>query len=210
MSSDLKENIFTPFFTTKEIGKGTGLGLSVVYGIVPQDGGEVSLDSGIGKGTTFEILLPVVQEISEPVAPGEAFSRYEQESDQKPLKQQHFLIVDDDPTELRLPVMALEKLGYTVTTVNSSLQALDLFRSHPQQFDLVITDLTMPEMTGIEMCREVGSIRPDIPLILCIEGDETVETRTVEELGIRKFLRKPLTVRQLMQTIREVLSTSLS
>ena len=101
--------------------------------------------------------------------------------------------------------MALKKLGHTVTTVNSSEKALDLFRENPQQFDLVITDLTMPEVTGIEICREVANTRPDLPLILCIEAGEAVDARTAEGLGIRRFLRKPLTIRQLVQTLQEIL-----
>lgn len=100
---------------------------------------------------------------------------------------------------------ALKKLGYTVTTVSSIIRALELFRSDPQQFDLLIIELTMPEMSGTEICREVGSIRPDIPLMLCIQGGEIVDPRTAGELGIKKFLRKPLVIRQLIEAIREVL-----
>jgi CheY-like chemotaxis protein len=205
MSSDVKDRIFDPFFTTKEVGRGAGLGLSVVHGIIQQCGGRITVDSEIGKGTTFEILFPGVQETAQPEMPVGISSEQDREVSWKSLEKQHILIVADDPKGLRLPLMALEKLGYTITVVYKGSEALRRFRTDPQQFDLVLTDLTMSEMSGIQICQEIVNIRPDVPLIVCIEAHEFIESKMAENIGIAKFFRKPLKVRQLIQTIREVL-----
>jgi PAS domain S-box-containing protein len=205
MSPDVKNRIFDPFFTTKEVGKGTGLGLSVVHGIIQQHGGKIRVESELGKGTTFEIAFPVVQESTQSKTVEETPSAQPQKDHRKLGEGKHILIVDNDPESLKLPIMALKKLNYRVTVISESREALNRIRTDSQQFDVVITALTMPEMTGTDLCREAMRIRPDIPLILCTEAYESVETRTAEEVGIVRFLQKPLKIRQLTQTLREVL-----
>ncbi|MBW2055818.1 MAG: response regulator, partial [Deltaproteobacteria bacterium] len=158
INPELENRIFDPYFTTKEIGKGTGMGLSVVHGIVKSHRGLILVDSELGTGTTFSIFFPVVQE--------EAV--IETETDEKlPTGSESILFVDDEESMVYNGQNRLERLGYQVETRMSPVEALESFRANPDQFDLVITDMTMPQMTGDQLVKEILKIRPDVPTILC-------------------------------------------
>ena len=158
MDKETLERVFEPYFTTKEFGKGTGIGLSVVHGIVERHGGVISVESEEGKGTAFTILLPAYQ------------GRMEQEPEEGtalPRGNERVLFVDDEPIILKLGKQRLERLGYTVHGVTDPLEALEMFKADPDAFDLVITDMAMPHMTGDQLVSEILAIRPGIPTMLC-------------------------------------------
>ncbi|MEI7638607.1 MAG: PAS domain S-box protein, partial [Syntrophus sp. (in: bacteria)] len=188
--------IFDPFFTTKDKGEGTGLGLSVVYGIVKSHDGVVNVYSEPGKGATFNVYLP-----------GIAHSGVMSGDMVKPLVggTERILFVDDEHALVNMGRQMLSSLGYDVTGVTSSTEALVLLRSEPARFDLVITDMTMPKMTGIDLSREIMKIRPDIPIILCSGLSEPDTEDQAKLLGIRAYCLKPLTKRHLSRAIRESL-----
>jgi PAS domain S-box-containing protein len=190
--------IFEPYFTTKDIGKGTGMGLSIVHGIVKSYGGDVTVESEAGIGTSFHVYLPLVEgdeDILETV----------KELGQLPTGTERILFVDDEKGGIDAIQPMLEKLGYKVTARTSSIEALEAFRNNPQRFDLVITDMTMPNMTGKDLAKELMSIRPDVPIILCTGFSEKIDERRAEEMGIRAYVMKPIAMRQIANTIREVL-----
>jgi nitrogen-specific signal transduction histidine kinase len=158
MSPEVIGRIFDPFFTTKQRDEGTGMGLSVVHGIANSHGGAITVQSQLGKGATFKIYLPVIgREIK---ASGKA-------KEQIPHGRENILFIDDEVSLVDIGQQVLERLGYKVVTRTSSVEALELFQAKPDTFDLVITDMTMPNMTGAKLAREMMSIRPDIPVILC-------------------------------------------
>ncbi len=197
MSAEVQERIFNPYFTTKEAGKGTGLGLAVVYGIVQECGGGIVVDSEPGQGTTFTVYFPATdQEESLPL---------ETERDLLPLGQERILFVDDERPITELVKQYLDRLGYVVTTRQSSPEALELFRGDPRAFDLVVTDMTMPAMTGDELAEELLAIRPDLPIILCTGYSHRISEAKAREIGIRAFLMKPLTQQELARTVRRIL-----
>ncbi|WP_246014603.1 hybrid sensor histidine kinase/response regulator [Geomonas oryzae] len=197
IESRILERIFDPYFTTKPAGQGTGLGLAVVQGIVKNHGGAISVHSEVGAGTCFEILLPVV--VDEIV-------REEDVPEQMLQGRERILFVDDEESLTVLGRGILENLGYSVVTALSGMAALDLFRSNPAAFDLVITDLTMPGLSGKALAREITALRPGIPIILCTGFKETFEEAD-REVGIRACLMKPYTMKVLGHTIRQVLDT---
>jgi len=199
MSRDVIARIFDPFFTTKALGEGTGLGLSVVHGIVSSYGGAVTVQSEPGKGSTFSVYLPRIQ-----MAPGKP---PEEGSCLLPTGEERVLFVDDERLLAELGTKMLTPLGYQVTTATNSREALDRFRSDPSAFDLVITDHTMPGMTGAELAREVLHVRPDMPIILCTGFSENITEEKAGAIGIRKLLMKPLALRELAETIRKVLGS---
>ena len=197
MDNELKQKIFDPFFTTKEKGKGTGMGLSVVHGIVNAMGGAIQVYSEPGKGTQFHVYLPVEKSLSE-----------EQVTNSKAEIQggtEQILLVDDEEAILTMEKQMLERLGYQVTSRTSSLEALDAFRANPDKFDLVITDMTMPNMPGDKLSAELTKIRPDIPILLCTGFSETMSEEKATSLGIMGFLLKPIIMKDLAQKIRAVL-----
>jgi len=196
MTPETMERIFDPYFTTKDTGEGTGLGLSVAHGIVKAHGGAITVYSELGKGTTFHVHLPVILELE----------REEKESEEPiPTGSESILFIDDEEMLLEIGSQILEQLGYEVVTKKSSLQALDLFRAEPGKFDLVITDMTMPHMTGDKLSRELMKIRPHIPVILCTGHSTLVLEEKAKDLGIRAFVMKPLVMRNLAETVRKVL-----
>jgi CheY-like chemotaxis protein len=199
MDKNLTDKIFDPFFTTKEIGKGTGMGLSVVHGIVTAMGGAIQVYSEPGKGTEFQVFLPVVKTLSEK----QATNSHAQAQIQGGTEQ--ILLVDDEEAILSMEKRMLERLGYQVTSRFSSLEALEAFRTNPDKFDLVITDMAMPNMAGDKLSAELTKIRPDIPVLLCTGFSETMSEEKAAALGIKGFIFKPIVMKDLAQKIREVL-----
>ena len=197
MTPEVMERIFEPYFTTKELGRGTGLGLSVVHGIVKSHGGAIICKSASGEGTTFDIYLPeLVLETKAPESTKE---------ESLPRGTERILYIDDEPALANLAEKMLSKLGYDVTTLTSSLEALNIFKSRADKFDLVITDMTMPGMTGDTLAQKLMEIRPDIPVILCTGYSEHVSGEGAKKIGIRKFVMKPLEMKVLAKAIRKVL-----
>ena len=197
MTSEIMERIFDPYFTTKDTGEGTGLGLSVAQGIVKAHGGTITVYSEPGIGTTFHVYLPVIQEAE----------RAEKEESEAPLPtgNERILFIDDEQVLVEIGSQMLERLGYEVVTKRSSVQALELFRAEPDRFDLVITDMTMPEMTGDKLAQKFMKIRPDIPVILCTGHSKQISEQKAKEIGIRAFIMKPILRRTIAETIREAL-----
>ncbi|MBN1103634.1 MAG: PAS domain S-box protein [Deltaproteobacteria bacterium] len=197
MVPETLERIFEPYFTTKDKGKGTGLGLSVVHGIVKAHGGAVMVESEPGKGTTVSVYFPRIghrppaleQDLTEPL----------------PTCRERILFVDDEPELVNMTREMLQPLGYEVFSTTSSVEALRLFREQPDRFDLVITDLTMPHMTGDRLARRMLRIRPDIPIILCTGYSEILTEDKAREMGIQEFVMKPLIRNDLALNIRKVL-----
>ena len=197
---EVLERIFDPFFTTKQQGEGTGLGLSVAHGIIKSHGGYVTVESKPGKGTVFQIYLPTVK--------GQKLSKDEAALAETGGKE-CILIVDDEDILIELNKQRLSKLGYDVVATTSSTEALEYFRKEPDRFDLVITDHTMPNLTGMDLAAELLKIRATIPIILCTGHSETVSPEQAKESGIRAFLMKPLAKQELATAIRRVLNTKM-
>ncbi len=197
MPPDLIKKIFDPYFTTKEQGKGTGLGLAVVHGIVKEHKGDIKVVSEIGKGSTFNIYLPLMEKPDQ----------LHISSKPKEVEKGHerILLVDDEKPIAKLGKQMLERLGYTVTIRSNSLDALDLFKAKPQSFDLIISDVSMPNMSGDELVTKMKHIRSDVPVILCTGFSERIKDRNINELGINGILMKPIIKSDLAQTVRKVL-----
>lgn len=193
----VKDKIFEPYFTTKEQGKGTGLGLAVVYGIVKEYHGDIKVYSEVGKGTTFNVYLPIMEKPTEAVTVSQA-ERYETGSER-------ILLVDDEEPITRLEKQMLERLGYHVTSRINSVEALEAFKANPDAFDLVLTDMTMPNMTGDQLARELISIKPDIPIIICTGFSEKISQKRAKDFGIKGFLMKPIIKSEMAHVIRKVL-----
>jgi CheY-like chemotaxis protein len=201
MSPDVLERMFDPFFTTKPIGEGSGMGLSVVHGIVANHGGALMVDSVVGKGTKIEVYLPT---IPTPVCDGDG------DQGPIPLGKETILFVDDEETIVWLGKELLTQLGYTVEVQTNSVEALNVFRQDPQRFDLVITDQTMPGLTGEALSRELLRIRPELPIILCTGFSHIMTAEKAKALGIQAYLMKPLAIRDLASIVRHVLDKTLS
>ena len=198
MSPDIVQRIFEPFFTTKGVGEGTGMGLPVVYGVVKSLNGTIAVESEPGVGSTFRIFLPVARTDEKPEDSGVQVT---------PKGTEHILFVDDEEFLTEWGQAALERLGYTVTALTDSTQALNLFSSDPSRFDLVIVDQTMPKLTGLHLARKLLTIRNNIPIILCTGHSDSVSPEKAKEAGIREFLMKPLGKQALAQLIRRLLDT---
>ncbi|RLB99814.1 MAG: hybrid sensor histidine kinase/response regulator [Deltaproteobacteria bacterium] len=197
MTDEVMERIFDPYFTTKEQNKGTGLGLSVVHGIIKSYGGHISVYSKPGQGAAFHICLPLIE--AKP-AEQERLS-----DDPIPRGQEHILLLDDEEQIVQMEAYMLERLGYKITRMTASPEALKAFRAAPENFDLVITDMTMPSMTGLELSREVIRIRPDMPIILLSGFSDLITEESVKAAGIREYAEKPVTRGSLAKMIRRVL-----
>ncbi|MBM9520967.1 PAS domain S-box protein [Desulforhopalus vacuolatus] len=190
------DRIFDPYFTTKEIGKGSGMGLSIVHGIVKNHNGIISVESVPGKGTTFTILFPVINE--------------------KPIMEikktegilygtEIILFVDDEQTITEMMQKVLERLGYRVETTMNPIEAIEMFQSKPDMFDLVISDMTMPQMTGSKLSKKLKEIRSDIPIIICTGHSSLINEEKAKELEIAAYVMKPVSMLEIAKTIREVL-----
>ena len=196
MTSEVLEKIFDPYFTTKEKGEGTGIGLSVVHGIVKECGGAITVYSEPGAGTTFNVFLPIIETKAEP-----------QIATQKPLPTgtERVLFVDDEETLVEVARQILERLGYKVVTRTSGIEALEFFKAQPDNFDLIITDMTMPKMTGDKLARELIKIRSDIPIIICTGYSARISEESAKKMGIKAFVMKPILERAMAETVRSVL-----
>jgi PAS domain S-box-containing protein len=196
--ADIIGSIFEPFFTTKELDKGTGMGLSVVHGIVKSLKGDIKVNSQPGQGTVFYVLLPRVQD-----APPDLHA-----IDQTmPKGTGSVLLVDDEALLLDVELQTLNTLGYSVKAMRSPLKALEIFKKNPANFDVVITDQTMPQLTGYELAQRLLQVRPDIPIILCTGYSDTVTEELALGIGIKAFIIKPLNRVILAETIRRVLDS---
>lgn len=189
--------IFDPFFTTKEVGKGSGMGLSIVHGIIKSCGGSISIESEPGKGTTASLFFPVVE--------GETDLDPKPVVQESPTGSERILFIDDEKSIVDMARGILVRLGYQVETKISPIEALELFRSKPDHFDLVITDMAMPNMTGDILVKKILTIRPDIPTILCTGFSERISEETANGVGIKAFLSKPLIMHEFAVTVRKVL-----
>lgn len=196
ISPDIQNLIFEPYFTTKGPSEGTGMGLATVYGIVKSIGGSITFDSKPGQGSVFTLIFPACEETAEePVDVQE----------KPPGGHERILIVDDETAIVKVLGETLEFLGYKPTIQTDSTKALDLFRSCPDQFDLVLTDMTMPGITGDLLAQKIMEIRPDIPVVLCTGYSRKITEVQARALGLRAFLYKPVTIKDLAHTLREIL-----
>jgi signal transduction histidine kinase/CheY-like chemotaxis protein len=198
IAPEILPRIFDPFFTTKDKGEGTGMGLAVVHGIVRGHQGTVLVDSLPGQGSTFNVYLPRL----EPLAAGK-----DETGPGKTLvgRRERILFVDDEEPLVELATQVLTRLGYEVVGRTSSPAALDLFRENPDRFDLVITDYTMPRMTGADLAREILALRPSLPVILCTGYSEDMTPDLAADIGVRTYLNKPVPLAELSQAIRRIL-----
>ena len=196
ISPEIRNRIFEPFFTTKNLGEGTGMGLSVVHGIIANHDGTITVESRMGQGTTFIILLPRTDAIVEAEL---------HRSMPIQRRQARILFVDDEESLTQLGQKVLKELGYEAITCKNSLEALDAFRADPLHYDLVITDQTMPNLTGDALARELLGIRPELPIILCTGFSYNMTPEKALSMGIRAYLRKPILTHELAQTIHQIL-----
>ncbi len=196
IDSKIIDSIFEPYFTTKGLGKGTGMGLAMVQGIVETYGGKIYVQSQVGQGASFKVLLPVTRKrrVNHFCAPQDL-----------PTGTEHILFVDDEAPIAEMGRQVLERLGYTVTIRTSSLEALALFKSKMNTFDLVVTDMTMPNMTGDELAKEIMLIRSGFPVVLCTGYSNKISDDIARQIGVKAFAYKPIVKAELAKTVRKVL-----
>jgi PAS domain S-box-containing protein len=190
------KRIFEPYFTTKKTGEGTGMGLAVIHGIVKGYGGDISVYSEPGKGTTFHVFLPLIQEKAENVVQGTGIA---------PGGTERILLVDDEEYLIKVGTQMLERLGYEVVAESNALKALEQVKKDPLGFDLIISDITMPNMTGIQLTKELKSLSPDLPVILCSGFSTAVTGDELKKLGVKEFVMKPIIKNDLARVIRKAL-----
>jgi PAS domain S-box-containing protein len=197
IEKETMKKIFDPYFTTKATGKGTGLGLSVVQGIVKRCHGDICIYSDPGKGTQIQVYLPIVDREAELIRTDH--------SDTIQGGTEKILLVDDEIIIARTEQQLLERLGYRVTIRTGSIDALEAFKANPDKFDLVVTDMNMPNMTGVQLTGEIKKIRPEIPIILCTGYSYQINEEKSKALGIQGFIMKPVMMREIAELIRNVL-----
>jgi PAS domain S-box-containing protein len=192
-------HIFNPYFTTKEKGEGTGLGLAVVQGIIKSLHGAIIVETDVGKGTTFHVYLPTIKR---------ELAKEEEMPKPLPMGYERILFVDDEQPLAEIGKQMLERLGYKVDTRTSSIEALNLFKADPNRFDLVITDIVMPNLTGDKLADKLMGIRPNIPIVLCTGYSEKFTRKHASEMGVNTFLMKPLVMKDLAGTVRQALTAN--
>ena len=202
MEEQTVERIFEPYYTTREQGEGTGLGLAVIHGIIQEHKGFIKVVSRLGKGSSFFIYLPLtegkVKKVEQP--------HHSPQTSALANKHKHILVVDDEELLVRINKKRLEGEGYQVTAIADSKEALAVFTHNKDTFDLLITDQTMPGMTGAELAKQVLSMRPDFPIIMCTGHSDTFHEADAQELGISQYIYKPLKGDELLQATKEVLA----
>jgi nitrogen-specific signal transduction histidine kinase len=196
----IMDRIFDPFFTTKEHTEGTGMGLSVAHGIIKSHGGLIDVESQVGRGTTFHIYLPKIMPRAK---------AHHQSALPLPSGSERVLLVDDETMLVDMGRQVLTRLGYQVTACTNSVEALQHFQNDPAAFDLVITDMTMPHLTGKELATALLKIKPALPIILCTGFSETITEETAKRIGIKAFILKPIVMSDLAETMRKVLDSPL-
>jgi CheY-like chemotaxis protein len=201
MTPSVLEKIFEPYFTTKPQDKGSGLGLAVVYGIVKEHGGHINVYSEVGKGSTFNVYLPLAEKAPERLTTKKAETS-------RATGHEHILLVDDEAVIVELERRMLERLGYRVTSCPNGTEALAVFNENPKSFDLVITDLNMPNITGDRLAGEMMAIRPEIPVIICTGFSEKIGSAEAQAIGVKDFLMKPVAVSELSEKVRKALDES--
>jgi PAS domain S-box-containing protein len=200
IEKEVIDRVFEPYYTTKGKSGGTGMGLAVVHGIVKSHGGIITVYSKPGKGSTFNVFLPRIE-------PVEAAEETEIRVGKIPTGKEHILFIDDEPAIVDIAKGMLEHLGYTVEARTSAIEALAAFKVLSDKFDLIISDMTMPKMTGDELARELMAIRPDIPIMLCTGFSEHINEEKAKAIGIQKFVMKPFILREMAESIRQVLDS---
>jgi len=197
----IMDQIFDPYFTTKDVGKGTGIGLAVAHGIVQRHHGAITVESRPGKGAAFIVFFPIFTGDIQPQPRAQRTL---------PSGAERILFVDDELCLLKLGKKRLEKLGYDVAGATDPEEALDIFQSDPDRFDLVISDMAMPKMTGDQLARAILNIRPDMPVMLCTGYSEKMSEKTALEMGIRSFVMKPLDMKAFALSVRHALDEAKS
>jgi len=199
IAPEIRDRIFEPYFTTKGVGQGTGLGLSNVHGIVTEYGGFITCESDAGNGSIFRVFIPAINDLASLEHPP---------AEPVPTGREHILLVDDEQLLAEMGQSMLERLGYEVTVHASSADALADFQRYPNRFDALITDQTMPGMTGLALARRILHLRPDLPIILCTGYSRLVDEDQVRSCGIRGFVMKPFSIKEVAALLRTVLDTS--
>lgn len=199
MTPDIMDKIFDPYFTTKKAGEGTGMGLAVVHGILKKHGGGIAVSSSVGKGTVFDMYFPCIDKTS----------IKEQKKTQMKISRgnERILFVDDEEAVVQMAREMLEQFGYQVIIKTDSMEAFRIFREDPSYFDLLLTDQTMPKLTGVNLAQKVMEIRPDIPVILSTGYSDMIDKNEINASGIRGFIKKPFVIAELTQKIRSVLDS---
>ncbi|MFC1838078.1 PocR ligand-binding domain-containing protein [Thermodesulfobacteriota bacterium] len=196
IDADIKNKIFEPYFTTKGVGEGTGFGLATVHSIVQSYGGDIIVESEVGKGSTFDVYIPLEKTEAQDL---------KEDRTESPIGTESILFVDDEESIVNIMKKSLKRFGYKVTGRTSSVEALEAFRNNPDKFDLVITDMTMPNMTGEDLAKELMTIKTGTPVILCTGFSEKIDEEKAKEIGISSFVMKPIIANEIAITIRELL-----
>ncbi|MFA6009273.1 MAG: PAS domain S-box protein [Desulfobacteraceae bacterium] len=196
IAPDLLDKVFVPYFTTKDTGKGTGMGLAVVHGLVKNHGGEIIVESEVGKGTLIQVFFPAIQ-----ASPQKEDSKIPK----LPMGRERILFVDDEKALVEVVREILEKFGYKVDSHHNPLNALEHFKTAPHSFDMIITDMSMPHMTGEQLVKHILEIRPDIPVMLCTGYNEDLSEEKALDMGLKAVLNKPVNLRELVTGVRAVL-----
>ena len=197
MDEETVGRIFEPYFTTKEVGRGTGLGLALVHSIVKGCGGLIKVATEVGRGTTFQVFFPCYEQ--------GLIEEHQEETERILTGDEKILVVDDEGSIVELHKLSLERLGYHVVGTTSSMEALALFKADPQSFAILISDQTMPQMTGLELGKHILSIRPELPIIICTGYSSILSNKEAEEVGVAAILMKPVERKQLALQIRTLL-----
>ncbi len=197
MDRAVMERIFEPYFTTKDKSEGTGMGLALIHGIVKKHEGHISVYSEPGEGSTFQVYLPCIE--TDEIRPAGELQKEISGGNER------ILVVDDEKSIVLMEQRMLENLGYQVTATGNCLEALQLFVAGPDDFDLIITDMTMPRMTGAELAQKILSIRPDIPIVLCTGFSELINEKKAKAIGIREYVMKPVVTREIATVVRKLL-----